>query len=421
MYKGSDFSQQVGYTVRFITFCVAFIRQEAIIAFVLFLSSLSVSIGQTYEARAFWVVRDGLTSEENISEMIDRIAHTHCNMIFAQVSGRGDAYYQSDILPRAEQLINPIEQFDPLQSVIERAHKQGLQVHAWINVYFVWSAPDKPRSTKHVFNQHPDWIAHTAAGKSLLDYERPKPLGMEGVFLSPGHPGVQEWITNIIGEIVSRYDVDGIQLDYARYPSGETDFNPVVRSRFIQEYSVDPLRLYDGSETLGEEDPDEELHALENLWHQWRCQQVSETVRRIRERIEILKPEVKLSAAVKPDYDLAVKRFGQDWKAWIHDDLLDFVVVMAYSPNTKLVLEHIEGASQMVGDGYLLAGLGVYNQDVFTTIRQITGVRSIGIQGISLFSYNSIDDDTEYFQSLKENSFQQIVAVPSMTTPSPKR
>ncbi|UCE18155.1 MAG: family 10 glycosylhydrolase [Gemmatimonadota bacterium] len=389
-----------------------------LIGFILCLCSASVSTSQTYEARAFWVVRDGLISEESISEMVNRIAQTHCNMIFVQVCGRGDAYYQSDILPRAEQLSLLGEEFDPLQSVIEQAHGRGLQVHAWINVYFVWSAPEQPQSKKHIFHQHPDWIAYTSEGRSLLTYERPHPLGMEGVFLSPGHPDVQEWIPNVIGEIVSRYDIDGIHLDYVRYPNGETDFNPATRILFKERYAVDPIQLFRERDALEKDLGVEGVAALDSLWYQWRCQNVTQTVGRIRRRIETLKPKVMLSAAVKPDYDLAVKQFGQDWQAWMHDGLLDFIVVMAYSPVTELVLEQIGMACQLVQGGYLLAGVGVYNQDVIATIQQIRGIRSLDVSGVSLFSYNSIVDDEEYFQSLKESSFRQEATVPRLTARS---
>ena len=389
-----------------------------VISLLLFLISVSVSMDQAHEARAFWVVRDCLTSEESISKMVEQIVETNSNMIFVQVSGRGDAYFQSDILPRAEGLAHQSEQFDPLQSVIEKAHQQGLQVHAWINIYFIWSAPIQPQSKKHVFHQHPEWMVYTDEGKSLLDYERPNKTGIEGVFLSPGHPGVQEWVANVIDEIVTRYDVDGIHLDYIRYPNSETDLNPETRIRFKQKYSIDPIQLFQKRDVVEGTFGVEEIVGLDSLWHQWRCQQVTETVQKIRRRIESIRPEVKLSAAVKPNYDLAVRRFGQDWREWAQDGLLDFIVVMAYSPNTDVVVQQIEAALHIVQGGYLFAGLGAYNQDVFKTIQQISEVRSLGIDGISIFSYNSIADNEEYFHSLKESSFQRVTAVPPMTTRS---
>lgn len=389
--------------------------KNVVAAFFIWVSiAVSVSQAQIYEARAFWVVRDGLISEESITEMVDRVVRSNCNMIFVQVCGRGEAYYESRILPQAEPLALRSDRFDPLESAIDKAHEQGLQVHAWVNVYIVWSAPDLPEDRQHVLHLHPDWVAHTNEGRSLLEYERPFPFGIEGIFLSPGHPAVKDWIAEVIGEIVARYDVDGIHLDYLRYPNRGTGFNPQARARFMEKYHFDPIHLAGEKENLKSDSGFVGGDNLDRLWNRWRCQQLTETVQMVRDRIRAARPEVKLSAAVKPDYDLAVRKFGQDWKRWMDEGLLDFVVVMAYSPTTTVVVRQIEQARRMIRTGSLFAGLGVYNQPAFSTVQQIAAVRRLGVEGISLFSYNSIADDEAYFRTLKEGCFQQVAAMPVM-------
>lgn len=396
------------------------LMKKAVAALVWLLISATLSFSKTHEGRAFWVVRNAFASEADVVTMMEKISKCNCNMVFVQVCGRGDAYYSSRILPKAEALIQREDDFDPLKSLVEEGHRYGLQVHAWVNLFFVWSAIDLPQSPKHVIHLHPNWVVYTDEGKSLLDYQRPQPFGVEGIFLSPGNPDVKKWITDVIKEIVDQYDVDGIHLDYVRYPSEKTDFNPDVRSRFREIHHVDPILLFKGKDVPNFE---REVQKKDNqifLWNQWRSQQVTETVRMIRNHMREEAPNVKLSAAVKPDYDVAVERYGQDWKKWIDDNLLDFVVIMSYSPVTAEVVVQVEEARRLIRDGCLFAGLGVYNQSTSTTIEQIKRVHDLGIRGLSLFSYNSIADDDSFFHALKENCFQDKVDV-LFTTPSQDR
>ena len=370
---------------------------------ILILIVQTVSFSQGEHWRAFWVVRDALLSKETITRMVDRVAESNCNMIFIQVSGRGDAYYTSALLPRAEALSGSEPSLDPLQTVIDFIHERGLEVHAWVNTFYVWSAVEEPLDTHHVMYSHPEWIEYTVEGQPLSSYERPRPFGTDGIFLSPGHPSVKVWIADIVSEILSRYDIDGIHLDYVRYPNSETGFHPEAVQRFQNRYHVDPISIAERKRVREIEGRDEDSDTIGRMWTQWRCQQVTETVQMVRKRIQTEKPRVKLSAAVKPNYGHAVEEYGQDWKTWMENDLLDFVVLMAYSPSTERVIHQIREANQLLQSRSLFAGIGIYNQSVSTTLRQIHEARILGVDGVSLFSYNSIAEDDEYFQKLKES------------------
>ena len=163
--------------------------------------------------------------------------------LLVQVVGRGDAYYRSDLLPRAEALSDTT--FDPLGTLVPLAHAAGLEVHAWMNCMLVWSAPNPPRSPRHVTRAHPEWVARLKSGRwmtSLTPRQR-QLMGIEGVYLSPGHPGVRRWLASVAGEIATRYPVDGIHLDYIRQPSVDIGFDMTTRARFAMESGVDPDRI----------------------------------------------------------------------------------------------------------------------------------------------------------------------------------
>jgi uncharacterized lipoprotein YddW (UPF0748 family) len=216
---------------------------------------------------------------------------------------------------------------------------------------------------------------------------------------------VAAWLSEVIGEIVDRYPVAGVHLDYVRYPHERTGFHPEAVQRFQAQYGFDPVWLYTRSGDGDSGSVDEGLDSLKQVWIQWRCQQVTETVRMIRDRLGPRSPRVLLSAAVKPDHERAVERYGQDWKTWMEQDLLDFVVVMAYSPATEEVVRQVGEARRLLQGRPLFAGIGIYNQPSSTTVEQIEAVRRIGIHGISLFSYTIVAEDDEYLRTLREDCF----------------
>ena len=349
-----------------------------------------------------WVVRDALVSEESIAGMVHTVAQCGCDRIFVQVCGRGDAYYQSRLLPRAASLSDRPETFDPLETVIKQAHGCSLQVHAWINALYVWSEAGLPADTGHVVNLHPEWIDHTVTDRSLLSYERPNPFGAEGLFLSPALPAVRDWVADIVQELMA-YDIDGIHLDYIRYGGARLGFHPEARARFRESYDLDPLDLY-GESAVGMSRVEQD--SLASLWMRWRCDQVTETVREIRRRIQAEDPDIRLSAAVKPARRQAAEDYGQDWKQWIDEGLVDVVALMAYSSKSDVVARQMKEARHVVRPGALFAGLAMYTQPADSAVRKIEMVRRIGVDGIALFSYNSVVADPGYLEAIRRDCFE---------------
>src|SRR5215216_6531797 len=94
-----------------------------------------------FETRAIWVVRHALTTPGRVVQIATEM---NANTVLAQVRGRGDAFYKSDLAPLGESMGGSPQGFDPLDRMIQRAHAAGLEAHAWINVYLVWSAGAPP-------------------------------------------------------------------------------------------------------------------------------------------------------------------------------------------------------------------------------------------------------------------------------------
>src|SRR5262245_6066686 len=113
---------------------------------------------EAHETRALWVVRTTMASPESVRELVRRAKENGFTDLIVQVRGRGDAYYESSIEPRAEALTQQPAGFDPLALTIEEAHRNGIKVHAWINIYLVADLESLPVSRDHPIYKHPEWV-----------------------------------------------------------------------------------------------------------------------------------------------------------------------------------------------------------------------------------------------------------------------
>jgi uncharacterized lipoprotein YddW (UPF0748 family) len=327
-----------------------------------------------------WVVRGTLIERGGIERLVERAKAMRVRALLVQVVGRGDAWYRSDLLPRPEAL--PDTTRDPLGELIPLAHAAGLEVHAWMNCCLVWSAPQPPRAPRHVMREHPEWIARMRDGRSMARMtprERQR-LRVEGVFLSPAHPAVRTWIANIAREIATRYDVDGIHLDYIRQPIVPIGYDPTSRAQFALQAGADPLefgRL-----------PADEHARMDTAWAVFQQTQVTAIVREVRDSLNSVRPGLSLSAAVLADTLAALRHNRQAWCAWLREGLLDRAFPMCYAPPIPTVLGQLTVMSEQVGTDQLVPGIAVYNTPPSSAAAKIKGARALGFTAIALYSYD---------------------------------
>ncbi|MCK5785038.1 MAG: family 10 glycosylhydrolase [Candidatus Sabulitectum sp.] len=346
-------------------------KNKLLFLFVLLLVT-GVSSGEE-NCRYFWVVRDGLSSPEEIDDLLARAQAAGANGIMVQVVGRAEAYYLSDLIPPAN--FSGFE--DPLQYVIQKAGPMGMEVHAWVNAYLVWSAPWEPESPDHIYHTHPEWFTSHSNGRSSRSYtqEQAEAAGLVGATLSPAFPGVRNFITDIAVEIAENYNVQGIHLDYIRYPNSSFG------------YSSGELELFeiDTGSSPGE-DPE--------LWSTWRQQQVTETVATVRAALRSTDPGILLSCAVMANPYSAASEFSCPWQSWISEGIVDFVCPMAYTSSPERALE-LAATTTSVHPEKVVYGIGVWNQTVTNALRGAQEALSLGAGGVCVFSLNSLPAGTE--------------------------
>ncbi len=364
------------------------------------------------EMRGLWVARYSLKSPAAIRNIVASAKRNGFNTLFVQVRGRGDAWYDSDLEPRAEMLSDMPTSFDPLASIIKEAHAEGIEVHAWINTYLTWTGKRGPKSSRHIVNAHPEWIARDNKGRA----SRIASEHLEGLYVQHSNPQVQEHLYKVFTDVARRYDVDGIHFDYVRYPNPGYDFSIDTLARFkayMRPRMTDLGRAgvrKDGTRLAY-------VHMFPQEWAEWRRMQVTGLVKRISESVHEMKPWVRISAAVFANVEDAYKDKGQDWRRWLAEGYLDAVCPMSYSKNTETVARQIREAVAAAGEKHVYAGIGSWRLSAKDTAAKIARVRQLGVQGVNIFSYDGITRNgkrQDYMNYLSRSTFASRAGVPGM-------
>ncbi|MFH1213243.1 MAG: family 10 glycosylhydrolase [Candidatus Neomarinimicrobiota bacterium] len=365
----------------------------------LILSLCNAGLSQSH--LGLWIVRDQLYSKEKIDAFVEFAAVNDFQDIFVQVRGRGDAFYRSDLVVRNENLNNG---WDPLEYTLTKAHTRGLRVHAWLNIYLIWSADQKPKNENHLLFQHPDWCAVDENGvkdiqRHSVDFAN---LGTEGIYLSPLLPEVRQYLLDVLRELATNYEIDGIHLDYVRYAKNCFDYNPVGRILFRNQYGIDPLLLTISDKSFYKGLELAEIDSLAQQWDDFRREAISKFIRDARTMLKATKPAILFSAAVKPDPVEARKYFFQDWEYWLMQDWLDFAVLMNYSRDTDQFTRVLKRTNPAVKRDQMWIGIGVYNQSQYDAMTKTLLVLNQNFTNIVFFSYETFAKSPDYYPVVRK-------------------
>ena len=321
--------------------------------------------------KAVWVARFHYRFPDDIRTIMRNCARAGLNTVLWQVRGEGTVLYPSRIEPWSAEYAYRDPGFDPLQIAVEEAHRHGLRIEAWVNVMPGWKGSQPPPIRSQLWHTHPDWFLHDAAGQR-------QPLGRFYVILNPCLPEVRRHIASVIEEIVTDYDVDGVQLDYVRYA---WDSTKNARSR----YPRDPTTLRFYREQTGRH-PDDDLQA----WDRWRASQLTRLVGQIKDSVEQHRPGATLTAAVWSSPQVGYRDYLQDGIAWLRTGMVDAVIPMAYTIELDRFEGYIEAYRRSAPRGRVIPGLGIYKHETREQLgRQLQQCRNWG-GDFALFSYDSL-------------------------------
>ena len=362
--------------------------------------------------RAFWVdaFGDDLFDAPRIDAIVASTKAAGLNAIVVQAVRRGDCFCNRASVPRTEQPGVAAFPFDPLQTLIDKAHAQGIEVHAWVIATAFWrtgGAPATPTAPTHAFNQHGP--SATGYANWLMSRDDGQVQAAADWLVDPGHPDAAQWIVNTATSIVANYAVDGINLDRIRYPDGNSQvgqptwgYNPVAIARFQQAYGRTDRPV-----------------ASDPQWAQWRRDQITNIVRKVYIESFAIRPSVRVSADTITygngpqsqggwTNSRAYKEMLQDWDGWMREGILDLNMPMNYkrdqttpSDQRRMYQEWSDFAKDAQYARHVAIGSAPYLNDIAATVRQVrtavapssAGNHSAGWVGYSYRTPDTMTDD----------------------------
>lgn len=282
--------------------------------------------------RAIWVTRWDYKSPRDIVKIMKNCQKSGFNTVLFQVRGNGTVFYRSKIEPWADELGGRDPGFDPLAVACREAHRRGLSLHAWVNVIPGWRGDKPPTNPRQLYHTRPEWFWRDAKG-------RRQPPGWY-VSLNPCYPEVRAYLVSVMREIVANYPVDGLHMDYIRFPNEWNDSYP--RGATVPDYPRDPRTL-----ALFKRQTGQTPRSSPTQWNQWRSEKITLIVAATRAMIAEVNPRVKLSAAVGAAQARARRNHFQDVRRWLALRLLDAVYPMNYEKDMGAFTRRLKTWSAM--------------------------------------------------------------------------
>ena len=351
------------------------------------------------DKKCIWILKDSLKDKYSIDNALHYATQANFDIAFIQIRSRGDAYYNSDIISKHSSID---VDFDPLDYAIKLGKQLGVEIHVWMNCYILWSKNQKPYDLNHVYYSNPEWTEYDLYGRidSNIDLYKLQSREWEGVYLSPMHPEVNQYLYEVIREVYNNYDIDGIHFDYIRYQNDLYGFHQQGLSEFEKIYDVNPRDIVRGIISTRFGWDQEYVDTLTYNWEKFKSNKITELLYMVKNDLIDMQNNIEISAAVKPNLVEARKKWFQEWDVWLTDGLVDFVVPMNYfkdEKNFNLSIEIMKNSFKSDDLDKIIMGLASYNQNSQSVSNKIFISRMNGFKGISIFSYDSHKNNLEWF------------------------
>ena len=313
-----------------------------------------------HELRGCWATNEGLPTWD--SEM-QELSRANFNAVYPYMCTGGVAFYRSAVLPTAPCVT---EHGDYLAEAVAAGRKWGVPIHArMLSLSTMFAPPEVKAQLK-------------TEGRLMLDKH-----GNAVGWLCPSNAQNRAMECAVAREIVTHYAVAGIQFDYLRYPEADCCFCPRCLAKFEGDTGLRVSKW-----------PEDVLHGpLAQRFADWRREQVTGIAREVAHAARVARPGVTVSASVFLNWADHRNEFGQDWKAWVDEGIVDYVCPMNYTANLDKFTRWLQRQMGWVGGKVpVCAGIGPFaDGSAFTGPQQVLDeievARNMGAGGFVIFNY----------------------------------
>ena len=316
---------------------------------------------RTAEIRGVWVSDTPRLDWDSATANLQRAGF---NTIYCNFATGGAAFYpNSKQLPAAKATGQ-----DPIANGVALAHRRGLAVHAKQIVMFMFKAT-------------PEFQKQLVQTDRVMRGPDARPVLQAGyAWLCPSREENRALAVSVLGEMLGRYNVDGLQFDYIRFSEQPCCYCANCRREFERSIGVH-FRHWPGDVMDG---------GYIERFNQWRQQLITDWVRDLTGFARKVRPGLTLSAAVFSDLERAREEKGQDWKLWLERGYLDYVCTMTYTPDlqdfeTRVRKQQVWAPRR----DQIVVGIGSWKFDRLSSLSSQIGLtRRLGTPGFVLFSYD---------------------------------
>jgi uncharacterized lipoprotein YddW (UPF0748 family) len=340
------------------------------------------------ELRGIWLTNvdsDVLLSTPSLHKAIKRLKRLNFNTLYPTVWNGGYTLYPSKVAKNSFGVeVDPIPELqsrDMLAETVQFGHEQKFAVIPWFEYGLMADAGSE------LVRQHPSWVTSRQDGSQVFLHGEHDEHRL--VWLNPARPEVQKLLIALIVEVVSKYDVDGIQLD--------DHFGMPVELGY-DDYTVNLYKKAHFGRLPPEDfnDPD---------WMSWRAKILTNFMRKIAKSVKAIKPNCLISLSPNPK-NFAYTKHLQDWYSWVYLGFIDELIVQVYRDdinNFKVELERPELQEMRqkipVAVG-ILTGLRIQNVDIRQIQGQVKMARELTLDGFSFFFYETLGNRDASFETL---------------------
>lgn len=357
----------------------------------------SYSLSRNQEIRGTWLTNidsDVLFSAQNIENGLDRLNKINFNTIYPTVWQGGYTLYPSqiteDVYGDPIYPDSPFQGRDMLKEVLSKGHQLDMTVIPWFEFGFMMSV-DAP-----LVQQHPEWLTQRRDGTQVEVQGENKV-----VWLNPFHPEVQQFILDLIREIVINYDVDGIQFDDHFGLPVAFGYDDYTSQLYQQEMGVNPPK-----------------DARDTFWVRWRADQLNEFMGKVYHTIKAADRDCIVSVAPNPLH-FALPAHLQDWLTWEQRGYIDELVLQVYRTDLERFTDELKRTEVQLASSNspvaigILSGLRNRPTPISLIEKQVQEVRDRGFDGVSFFFYESIWKWGEKSAAKREKAIHDLFSLPA--------